>query len=293
MPPDTVETVAGARAIVTPGERLFANPSGWRRLVRRWRRSVLPHWQDVRPFVMLALALSVVVLGTFGFHQVGGARYESWANCFYAGLQLFGFGGSVPSPPAALQIARFLGPLIVGYAAMRRRRGMTPEVAQGSLNEWEDLPESLQQSNRRFADGIGAHLDNNRCVIVPDELGGRDDERFHFADEELTSLAEEEHNRWMKDLIADGWEWTDGEKDPEEKLHPKLVPWRDLLPEDQQRDRDLISAVPQMLASVGYEIRRLDRLREERDRSPGTGDLGEARREEKVPGSTPAEPEIK
>jgi hypothetical protein len=74
-------------------------------------------WRAWRPFVVIALALTVLILGTIGFHDELGFNF---GDSLYNAIQLFGFGGHVPrNPNWQLQIARFLGPLIVGYAAIR------------------------------------------------------------------------------------------------------------------------------------------------------------------------------
>ena len=87
------------------------------RLRRGWHLRVKPLWRAWRPFVVLALALTVLVLGTVGFHNEKGYDF---GDSLYNAIQLFGFGGMVPNNPDwQLQIARFLGPLIVGYAAIR------------------------------------------------------------------------------------------------------------------------------------------------------------------------------
>jgi hypothetical protein len=74
-----------------------------------------PLWRASRPFVVIELALTVVVLGTIGFHH----ESNDFGDSLYKAMQLFGFGGNVSNPDWELQLARFLGPLIVGYAAIR------------------------------------------------------------------------------------------------------------------------------------------------------------------------------
>src|SRR5205807_4899776 len=107
------------------------------------------------------------------------------------------------------------------YLTEQRARGVT----QGSsIVPWDELPESLKNSNRRFADGIAAALDAVGCSLVPADLTGADSPPAAFAADEVESLGRLEHERWMADLIRDGWRFRAGEKDPEQKLHPLLIP---------------------------------------------------------------------
>jgi hypothetical protein len=90
------------------------------RLRRRWRASLRPLWRDLRAPIVLTLALAVIVLGTIGFMQPNGGDL-SWWEALIKSVQLYGFAaGDVSSEaPTTLNIARVLGPLIVGYAAVR------------------------------------------------------------------------------------------------------------------------------------------------------------------------------
>ena len=80
--------------------------------------------------MVLFLAILVLVLGTIGFRRIPGENY-SVVDSFYYALQLFGFGGPVPpGRPVELEIARLLGPLLVGYAALRGIFALSREQLQ-------------------------------------------------------------------------------------------------------------------------------------------------------------------
>ncbi len=139
------------------------------------------------------------------------------------------------------------------YLREQRARG----VSEGaSMVPWEDLPESLKNSNRRFADGIGAVLVTLGCSLAPTALAGGDGPPVAFSDEEVEELARGEHERWMADLIRDGWQFHSGEKDPERKLHPLLVPWSELDEMERDKDRDAVRSIPQTLDRAGFEVIR-------------------------------------
>jgi hypothetical protein len=82
-----------------------------------WAEHVLHRWKRRKPAVLGAIALAVLALGVTGFRQrplhlpVGEAVYRSF--------QLFALGGgNGVGSNAYLQVARFLGPCVVGYAAV-------------------------------------------------------------------------------------------------------------------------------------------------------------------------------
>ena len=86
-------------------------------LRRFWRARARPLWRDLRAPVVIVLGLSVIVLGTIGFVDEG----LDWWEALFKSFQLYGFaGGDVSSDsPLALNVARVLGPLLVGIAAIR------------------------------------------------------------------------------------------------------------------------------------------------------------------------------
>ena len=141
------------------------------------------------------------------------------------------------------------------YRRAEARRGITEEQ-NPSMRPWEEIPESLRESNRRFADGISKKLAASGCIVVPAPLADPERPGFAFTDEELEPLAIGEHDRWVADLRRDGWQPTTGSKDPERKLHPLLVPWEDLSEDDKDRDRDPVREIPAMLAHAGFRIVR-------------------------------------
>lgn len=56
-----------------------------------------------------------------------------------------------------------------------------------------------------------------------------------FAIANPNAPASAQHDSWMADKIAQGWEWG-SEKDAERKTHPCLVPFDQLPPEQQAKD---------------------------------------------------------
>jgi TrkA family protein/RyR domain-containing protein len=102
-----------------------ARPRLGRQLRRLWRGRVSRQWRAVRPVVLIALGVSVLVLGTIGFEQykeLDNGRLLApygFLDSLYRAITLFGLGGAVPPPvPLTLQIARIVAPILTGYAAV-------------------------------------------------------------------------------------------------------------------------------------------------------------------------------
>ena len=74
---------------------------------------------------------------------------------------------------------------------------------------------------------------------------------FTFTGEQVEKMAIAEHDRWMRERIADGW--TRGDMDPKKKTNPYLVPWEDLPPDVAEWDRLFVRTIPAGLASVGLQ----------------------------------------
>jgi voltage-gated potassium channel Kch len=137
------------------------------------------------------------------------------------------------------------------YLEMERAKGLTA-VDNPSLVSWEELPESLRDSNRRFAASVAQLLDSLGASLEPlrDESG----QALELRKEDLEALAIREHDRWEADLRKDGWVYASGPKDPLAKTHPLLIPWERLSEEEREKDRDAIRALPRMLARAGYRL---------------------------------------
>ncbi len=126
-----------------------------------------------------------------------------------------------------------------------------------ALVPWDELPQELKESNRRQADHIGAKLKAVGCVLFP--LSDWDAGLFTFTPGEIEGMAVMEHERWRRERLERGWKWTSGQKEPDKKRHPDLLPWEKLpdSSESKRRSRDIVSRLPQFLAAAGFEIRRL------------------------------------
>lgn len=135
------------------------------------------------------------------------------------------------------------------YLAQERDAG---RLDNASLVPWDELPDSLKLSNRRFAESVGSIVAAAGGRLVP--LVGPVPSASWVDDANLETMARAEHDRWMNALVSDGWSAGPAPKDPIRRTHPLLVPWAELSPDDQEKDRDAIRAIPTMLARVGYAL---------------------------------------
>jgi hypothetical protein len=137
------------------------------------------------------------------------------------------------------------------YVRQDLERGVTPEQ-NPSLRPWEELPDSLRESNRLFADSIGRRLADLGAQLAP--LAGPVSVP-DLSSALIEELARVEHDRWMNDLVSKGWRHHEGPKDADRKLHPLITDWEHLDEHEREKDRDGIRALPELLARVGYELR--------------------------------------
>lgn len=71
---------------------------------------------------------------------------------------------------------------------------------------------------------------------------------------ELTErLAENAHDIWAKQRMDDGWRYGPA-RDDKAKLHPCLIPYRDLPESEKNYDRLMAVQTLKLIVSLGYRI---------------------------------------
>lgn len=138
------------------------------------------------------------------------------------------------------------------------RRYLRDQLALGqnprgnpSLVDWDDLPDTLRDANRASAGDIERKLAMVGCRMEP----SLEAVPFAFEPEEVERLAIAEHERWMAERHEDGWR-RGAQRDNQRKLHPDLRPWAELGEVERQKDRNVVLALPEILADAGYRIVR-------------------------------------
>jgi len=121
------------------------------------------------------------------------------------------------------------------------------------LVPWDQLPEKIKDSNRRYADHICIKLQSVDCYLTP--LRDWDAIEFRFFDSEVELMAEMEHARWVQERTREGWSYG-GARDDEGRHHPSLVAWGDLSEDEKEKNRSFIRDLPRILAKAGFQIQR-------------------------------------
>jgi len=149
-----------------------------------------------------------------------------------------------------------------------------PDRTSDSLVAYERLPESEKEQNEDFARDIPNKVETIGYEIV---LGRGDEAGDAFPDKVVELLAEQEHDRWMRLKLRQGWSWGP-KRDNKLLLHPDMLPWQEMtdeqrtghyaadgaprigtapLPEkEKDKDRALIKAVTKFLAENGYRVNK-------------------------------------
>ena len=128
------------------------------------------------------------------------------------------------------------------------------KVNKKTMVPWDQLTEHYKGSNLRQADDIPHKLNAVGCDFAP--IKDRKPKRITFNKNELLIMARLEHESWVKEKFLQGWSYGK-EKDEKKKTHPYLVAWEKLSKKEKQKDINAVEAIPQLLATKGFEIYRL------------------------------------
>jgi hypothetical protein len=137
------------------------------------------------------------------------------------------------------------------YVREQRKIGQSPGTNPAVVS-WEDLPETLKESNRSQAGHIGTKLKAVGCGI--EVATDWREPLFTFSDAEIELMAMMEHDRWVRERRRGGW--RSGPKDVGDRKTPYLVPWEELSEDIRERDRAFIRDLPGFLAGAGFKICR-------------------------------------
>jgi hypothetical protein len=129
--------------------------------------------------------------------------------------------------------------------------------SNSSLVPWDELPETLKDSNRRQADFLGVKLKEVGCYIVP--MTDWNAEPIEFFPEEIELMAKMEHDHWVEERLKDGWKFAPGPKDIKKKKSSFLVPWEELPEEEKEKDRNPVRNIPEFLVKARFQIYRREK----------------------------------
>jgi len=120
---------------------------------------------------------------------------------------------------------------------------------------WVELPEEYKETNRRQADDIPGKLKVIGCDFTPVPSGEKPT-LIKFKKEEIETMAKMEHEQWVKQKFLQGWTYGE-KKNNNKKTHPDLIEWDRLSSIAKKKDEHAVQAIPELLASKGFEIYRL------------------------------------
>lgn len=138
------------------------------------------------------------------------------------------------------------------YRRNQALKGETPK-SNPSLKTLPDLPPDLRDANLDAARDVPKKL--NRLGYRLRRL--RKDEkssRLVLTGPELETLAKMEHERWAWQKRMQGWIYSPGEKNLEQKTSPHLIPWAQLNAEVRKKDFESVETIPELLEMAGFTV---------------------------------------
>jgi hypothetical protein len=124
-----------------------------------------------------------------------------------------------------------------------------------SLAPWPSIKEDLRESSRAHAVDIPRKLRMISCFLS--ETLDKRNPVENFENHELRFLAEQEHERWNAERLQQQWHL--GQRSGDKRTSPFLKPWRDLEPEWQNVDREMVKSYITILPE-NYKIYRIGKV---------------------------------
>jgi ppGpp synthetase/RelA/SpoT-type nucleotidyltranferase len=122
---------------------------------------------------------------------------------------------------------------------------------ESSMAPWPYLRADFKESNRKQAATMEEILRTERYEVVENSDAG--DAVLAFGPDAVERMAEMEHARWNLERLRSGWKFGI-QRDDAEKIHPDLVPWRELPDPIREYDKKAVKEFPRRLAEVGLKI---------------------------------------
>jgi hypothetical protein len=129
---------------------------------------------------------------------------------------------------------------------------------------WDNLPEAVQEDNRRQVRLLGRKLHAIGCDFDAGDTPFPSVEAFTA--DEIEILARLEHDYWMAAKAANGYVYgpvrdddpaPDAAGQPRPRTHPDMVPWEDLTEVARHKDRDTARNIITLLKSAGLRVYRM------------------------------------
>ncbi|MCX7020611.1 MAG: RyR domain-containing protein [Candidatus Sumerlaeota bacterium] len=124
--------------------------------------------------------------------------------------------------------------------------------SDAALRPWMDLTDEFRLSNIHQAENIFRKLADNGWTVQRKKRGGVQ----HFSGKEISLMAEQEHIRWMKERLDQGWIYAPGPKNTTTRENPLLRNWDKLTPNEQHETREEVASWPELLKCAGLFLVR-------------------------------------
>ncbi len=121
--------------------------------------------------------------------------------------------------------------------------------------EFDDLSDDIKIANIDNAFHIPTKLLSIGYKIEPLEDGGIPP-LLNLTDNEIETMAMMEHERWSWERRLNGWTYH-SVRDNALKHHNCLVPYDELPPHEQEKDRVMVRFIPALLVDIGYQAVRV------------------------------------
>jgi hypothetical protein len=131
------------------------------------------------------------------------------------------------------------------YVEQQLKKGDSPEQ-NASLVDWNGLAETLKNANRNQADHVAI-----KChYLTGKAYPSRAEVEKALTQKNVEYLAQMEHARWLAEKKLAGWQYTNNKKDPLKRLSPSLIEWSALSAEDQDKDKQTITQLPELVELI-------------------------------------------
>ena len=138
------------------------------------------------------------------------------------------------------------------YRAQQKESGAVMDINVDK--PWADLSDDYKNSNRRQARDIPRKLSLIGCAF--DSGDAPYSTVKSFTADEIKLLAADEHDRWMEERKASGWEYC-AVSDKDNKKHKLLVPFDELPDEEIQKDINAVKNIFKWLEKAKLRVYRV------------------------------------
>ena len=128
-------------------------------------------------------------------------------------------------------------------------------LMRSNVKPWDKLSYHFKLSNLNLARSYADKMALLGYVIELKTMGKPAIKKF--TKEQVDLLAEEEHERWIKEKIADGWVYN-AVKNDRKKHHDCLVEWDKLTKEQKKWDVKTVEEMIPLLDNIGFGVYKTD-----------------------------------